>query len=304
MKVIIAGGSGFIGTHLIDRLTTEGHSVILFTRNPARVGSITDRKVETAAWDGRSAGEWIRHLEGADGIVNLSGESIGAGRWSEQRKNRIMGSRVDAARAMVLAIGKTKNRPKVLVNASGAGYYGHVPEGDVTEDHPAGNDFLADTCKRWELAASEATNYGVRVVMIRTGFVIANDAPAFKKMLLPFKLFAGGPYGSGKQWFPWVHVDDIVGAYVFALQSSALSGPVNVAAPDPRTVRDFTRLIGRVMGRPAWAPAPAFVLRIVLGEMADLLLKGQKMVPKKLTGAGYSFRFPSAEAALRHVLGR
>lgn len=302
MNVVIAGGTGLIGTHIIKRLTAEGYSTVLLTRNPARVVGSLGEKVKAVAWDRKTAGDWTEHLEGADGVINLSGESIGGGRWTPRQKERIIASRVDAARAIVQGIGKTQKKLKVLVNASAVGYYGHVEDGDITEDHPAGNDFLADTCKRWELAASEAENYDVRVVLIRTGFVLAKDAPAFKKMLLPFKLFTGGPYGSGKQWFPWVHIDDVVAAYVFALQNSNLRGPVNVAAPDPQNIKQFTRLVGKVMRRPSWTPAPAFALRLALGEMADLLLKGQKVVPKKLLESGYAFRFQTAEGALRDVL--
>ncbi|MEX0601878.1 MAG: TIGR01777 family oxidoreductase, partial [Bacteroidota bacterium] len=221
-----------------------------------------------------------------------------------RRKETIIGTRLAATGILVEAIGRTTRKPPVLVNASAVGYYGHVPEGDVTENRPAGDDFLAQTTQQWEAAALEAQRLGIRVVTIRTGFVLAPDAPAFRKMVLPFKLFAGGPYGNGKQGFPWVHIDDVAAAYGAALENPQLTGPVNVAGPENLTVKEFTRVLGKALHRPSWAPAPAFALRIVLGEMADLLLKGHMVVPGKLLDTGFTFRFPTAKDALEDVVAK
>jgi hypothetical protein len=199
---------------------------------------------------------------------------------------------------------KASKKPPVLVNASAVGYYGHVEEGVVGEDASPGNDFLAQTTVAWEAAAKKAEKLAARVVLIRTGFVIASHAPAFRKMILPFKLFAGGPFGSGKQWFPWVHIDDVVGGYLFALDNDSISGPVNLVSPNPVRVSELARELGRALHRPSFLPAPAAGLKILLGEMSFLLLKGQRAVPNVLIEEGFTFRFQTLGAALKNVLSK
>lgn len=294
MKVLLAGGTGFIGTHIARRLRNEGHSVLLLSRKPG-AGSI--------AWDAVHGGAWEQTLDGIDAVINLTGESVGAGRWTSRQKERIRNSRIDATRAIVEGIRRSPKKPGVLINASAVGYYGHVDEGDVTEEAPPGNDFLGETCRLWESEALKAAEVGVRVVMMRTGFVIGKNSDAFKRLQLPFKLFAGGPFGSGKQWFPWIHIEDVAAGYVFAIEQPALSGPVNLSAPHPVRVHDLARELGRALHRPSFMPAPAFALKIALGEMSGLLLKGQKVVPKKLLEKGFDFRFPEPSAALRDAVG-
>ncbi|MEX1139633.1 MAG: TIGR01777 family oxidoreductase [Bacteroidota bacterium] len=289
MKILIAGGTGFIGTHLARWLETEGHTLSLLSRK---------RGPGLIVWDAVHAGAWEQSLEGTDAVINLTGESVGAGRWTTLQKERIRNSRIEATRAIVEAIRKAAKKPQVMINASAVGYYGHVEDGDVKEDAPAGNDFLGQTCRVWESEARKAEQWGVRVVLMRTGFVLGSDSDAFKKMQLPFKLFVGGPFGSGKQWFPWIHIDDVAAGYAFAIGQSALSGPVNLSAPNPVRVRDLARELGRALHRPSFMPAPAFALKIALGEMSDLLLKGQKMIPVKLLQHGFAFRFPELPAAL------
>lgn len=294
MNIILAGGTGFIGTHIMERLKKAGHTVSILSRT-AGAGRIV--------WNAVQAGAWEQSIAGADAVINLTGESVGAGRWTNTQKERIRNSRIDATRAIVEAIRTSANKPRVLVNASAVGYYGHVEEGDVTENTPAGNDFLGQTCALWESEARKAGQYGVRVVTMRTGFVIGKDSTAFRRMQLPFKLFAGGPFGSGQQWFPWIHIDDVAAGYAFAVEQSALSGPVNLSAPNPVRVRELAAELGRALHRPAFMPAPAFALKIVLGEMSDLLLKGQKMIPVKLLQQKFAFRFPDLSAALRDTIG-
>lgn len=299
MKLLITGGTGLIGRALISKLAEHRHEMTVLSRQPAPG---LPQSTTVLEWDASTVGSWGRALESCDAVINLAGESLGAGRWTKRQKEKIRTSRINATNALVHAIGKGTRKPKVFLHASAVGYYGHVDEGDVVESHAPGSDFLADVCIRWEEAAKAVLQHSVRLVVLRQGFVLANKANAFKRMQLPFKLFAGGPYGSGRQWFPWVHIEDVVGAYRFALEHSSLSGPVNVVAPNPVRVKELARELGKAMRRPSFAPAPSIALRLVLGEMADLLLKGQRVLPRKLLEAGYAFKFHHLPDALKDVL--
>jgi uncharacterized protein (TIGR01777 family) len=302
MNVLVAGGTGFIGSTLVRRLLRDGHTVILLSRDPHSVRDLDAKLIQIEEWDGKTVGHWVDRLESVDGIVNLAGESIGARRWTEARKAVLVTSRVEPTRALVSGIKLLKKRPAVLVNASAVGYYGDVESGDVTESHSAGNDFLASLCKQWEGEAQKAEEFGVRVVRLRFGVVLEKGGGALEKMILPFRFFVGGPLGSGRQWLPWVHRDDVIGAIIFSLQSPNISGPVNVSAPDQATMREFSQELGKAMHRPSWARVPAFVLRIVLGEMAGTVLTGQRPVPRKLEETGYSFRYPRLDDALSAIV--
>lgn len=259
-----------------------------------------DLKVE--AWDGQTAGAWVSVLEGADAIVNLAGESIAGGRWTPARKKALRDSRLNSTRALVAAIAKASQKPKSLVNASAVGYYGDVPNGDVTENSLKGRGFLPDLCDEWEAEAKKAEASGLRVVLLRLGVVLEREGGALEKFLTPFSLFIGGPLGSGRQFFPWVHRGDVVGAILYTLQNAELSGAFNVASPGILTMRQFCSALGRAMGRPSWAPVPGFVLKVMLGEMSEMLLGGQRAIPARLEKAGYKFRYPEAESALRQIL--
>ncbi|MBI3586747.1 MAG: TIGR01777 family protein [Ignavibacteriales bacterium] len=303
MKIILAGATGFIGQRLIKKLGESSHSLVLLSRNSSEARRHFGEMVQVEQWDARTLGAWAQHLDGADAVINLAGESISGKRWSQTQKQKILASRIDATNAIVEALAQANKKPHVLINASAVGYYGDVPEGNVTEDYPRGNDFLAETCGRWEQAALRAEQFGIRVACIRTGIVLDKNGGALKKLLLPFRLFAGGPLGTGKQWFPWIHIEDEIGAILLALKNQNIAGPVNLAAPESVTMRQFCSALGKAMRRPSWAPVPGFVLRIALGEMAGpLLLSGQRAVPKKLLAAGYAFRFPELNTALRDVL--
>ena len=301
MKIILFGGSGFLGSHLIQKLAATGHEVILVTRRPNSLVDTVPASVSVKSWfplEGLSS-----IINGSDAVVNLIGESIGAKRWSPARKQEILSSRVDTTRSVVNAIGRTTRKPSVLLNASAVGYYGNVPDGEIVETHPSGNDFLADVCARWEAEALKVEQFGVRVVMPRSGLVLSDDGGALPRMLLPFRLFAGGTLGSGKQWVPWIHIDDEVNAMIYALGNSEISGPINSTAPEAVTMKQFCAAIGKAMHRPSWAPVPAFVLRTILGEMADaLVLGGQKAVPTRLLESGFEFKYRKVEEALRSIL--
>lgn len=301
MKVVVAGGTGFVGNALVRRLLDEKHHVIVLSRNAGTSMGFPGGDLRIEPWDGRSTGGWTGQLEGADAVVNLSGEGIADKRWSAERKKRLISSRLDSTKALVDAIEKCSKRPKVLVNASAVGYYGVAEDSEVDEASPKGTGFLADLCAEWERQARKAEALGVRVVMLRLGVVIGKGGGALQKFILPFNLFIGGPLGSGRQYFPWVHRDDVVGAILYVLQDDRLAGPVNVSAPDSLTMSQFCRVLGKAMDRPSWAPVPSFMLKMLLGEMSSMVLTGQRAVPRKLREAGYRFCYPDAESALKSL---
>lgn len=299
MRVLITGSSGLVGSNLIPLLTTGGHEVARLVRSDA--GGAADRIL----WKPND-GEIDRDaLEGFDAVVHLAGANIGDKRWSAERKAQIRNSRVDGTKLLAEALAGLSSPPKVLVCASAIGYYGDRGDEELDEQSAAGEGFLADVCRDWETAANPARDKGIRVVHTRFGVILTPEGGALKKMLLPFKLGAGGVIGSGKQYWSWVAIDDVIGSILHALTNDAVSGPVNVTAPNPATNREFTKALGRVLSRPTIFPMPAFAARLALGEMAnELLLASARVLPKKLLDTGYEFRHAELEAALRHVLGR
>jgi hypothetical protein len=300
MNIVVAGGTGFIGSSLVQLLRFGGHEVVVLTRNPEK--SRLTPGVTRLRWDGVTQGEWTDHVQKADAVINLAGESIGGGRWTAARKERIVSSRVNATRALLESIRLGEKKPSVFISSSAVGYYGPVESGDVAEDHPAGRGFLADVCRRWEQEASAVGEIGPRVVILRTGVVVGEKGGALERMVLPFRLFAGGPIGSGRQWFPWVHRDDVAGVILFALGTGSLAGPVNVVAPESVDMRGFCAALGAALSRPSWLPVPAMALRVALGEMADMILTGQRVIPAKLLALGYRFRYPALAPALASVV--
>ncbi len=300
MKIILAGGSGFIGGALLNRLLKLGHQVTLLTRNPSKVKLHPFLTLQK--WDGRNSDDWFACLENSDAVINLSGESIVARRWTRNQKEKIIRSRVESTQVIIQAIQQVKVKPKVLVNASAVGYYGNVPTGIVTEQSFRGSGFLSDTCVEWESTAQKVQDCGVRLVSIRIGVVLGKDGGALSKMLLPFKLFIGGPVGSGRQGFPWVHRDDVMGVILLALQNSQVSGPINVVGPELVNLKEFCTVLGQVIHRPSWMRIPAFVLKFLLGEMSSLLLDGQHIVPEKLQKLGYQFKYATVSDALKEIL--
>jgi uncharacterized protein (TIGR01777 family) len=302
MKVLISGGSGFIGSHLVASLATDGHEVVVLTRRPDTTNPT--KGVRSVIWDAHTAsGDWVKELSGAQGIVNLAGASIGSWPWTRQKMAELVSSRLSATGALVQALERTpaERRPPVLVSASGIDYYGDRADEPITEDSHAGNSFLARLSEQWEIAAQKAEPLGVRVVRIRTAMVFGREASAFRLLTLPFRLFVGGPLGNGRQWFTWIHIDDIVGLYRLALEDPRVSGPVNAVAPDVQREREVAKEIGRVLHRPALLPVPAFALKLVLGKEAQLLLDGRHAEPAKARGYGYQFRFGGLHEALEET---
>jgi uncharacterized protein len=302
MKIVIAGATGLIGKLLTEDLLASKYSVVVLTRNPRPSTLTSNPLLQIARWGSKEHKEWHQHIEGADAIVNLSGESLGSKRWTERRKQTLISSRVDPTQALIDAMKMAPAKPRVLLNASAVGYYGPVKEGDVTEEFPAGTDFAARLCAQWERTALEANSFGVRTVLLRSGIVLDPRGGALQKMMQPFRFFAGGPLGSGNQWIPWIHREDEIRAIRFALDNGQISGPVNLAAPEAATMRAFSTALGKALRRPSAMRVPKFVLRALLGEMADIVLTGQRVVPRKLLQAGFTFRYPELKDALEDLL--
>jgi uncharacterized protein (TIGR01777 family) len=307
MRIVIAGGSGFMGRRLTADFLESGDEVTVLTRKPGQ----EDKPLQV----GGSARRWnppevdddlVTALRGADAVINLAGTAIGGRPWTPGRKRAILQSRLAATGAIVGAMARlpAQDRPKVLVNASGIDIYGDRPDGVMTEESPPGDSFLAGVVVTWERAAMAAEGLGVRVVTARTALIVAPEALAWRLILLPFRLFVGGPLGSGRQRFTWIHVDDAVGLYDRAVRDPAIVGPINMVAPEVPTQRELGRAIGRAMHRPAFVPVPAFVLRLALWGQADIVLHGRVAVPAKAVAAGYEFRHPTVDSALQDVLGR
>ncbi len=301
MKVIVSGGSGLIGRALVAGLAADGHQATVLSRNPDRLRDLP-AGVTAAGWDARSAEALTPLVAGADAVVHLAGEGIADGRWSDERKRRIRDSRVDSSAAVAAAIAAAEPRPAALLQASAVGYYGARGDEELTEESSSGGDFLAEICREWEAASAAVEEHGVRRAVLRTGVVLSREGGALPKMLLPFRLFAGGPAGSGRQYMPWIHLADEVGAIRFLLETPEAAGPFNLTAPAPVTNRQFSTVLGRVLGRPSFMPAPAFALKLALGEMSKIVLEGQRALPRRLEEAGFPFRFPDLETALRDLL--
>lgn len=297
MRLIVAGGTGFIGSALCERLLERGHSLTLLTR--ARSPQTISPNKKWITWDPSSGSEREDLVDGADGVINLAGEPIAARRWTAAQKERIRSSRIHTTRALVAAIAKAREKPRFLINSSAVGYYGAHGDEAITERDGPGDDFLARVCVDWEEEARRAEGYGVRVIRLRTGVVLGRGGGALAKMVPPFKFFVGGPLGSGRQWMSWIHIEDEIGLIVFLLENSKAQGAVNATAPNPLTMKDFCKSLGSVLRRPSWAPVPAFALRLMFGEMAEMLLTGQRVLPEVALRLGYRFRYPTLSEALR-----
>ncbi|HAP35510.1 MAG TPA: TIGR01777 family protein [Bacteroidetes bacterium] len=302
MKILITGGTGFIGSHLVKYLSKESHHIVLLTRSISRTSTLNNATMKYIHWDPQMIGEWTDELNDCDMVINLIGKNVFEERWNEKVKQEILNSRIIPTKLLVEAIGRAKHKPSLLISASAVGFYGDRNDEIITEVSSGGNDFLADVVKQWEGAAYEAEKFGVRVATPRIGLVLEKSGGMIGKMLLPFKLFVGGPIGSGKQFLPWVHMDDVVRGILYPIGNKNFRGIYNLVSPNPISMNDFSAIFGKIIHRPSWIPAPNFALQILYGEGAKVILSGQKAIPEKLLAAGYQFSYPELKTAMNNIL--
>jgi hypothetical protein len=300
MKVAITGATGFVGNRLVERLQAQGHQPLILTRNRAAALRAFP-KLEVVAYTPTQSGSWQEAIALCDAVVNLAGEPIAQTRWTEKEKQEIFDSRKLGTQKVVEAIVQANPKPKVLVNASAIGYYGTSETATFDETSSPGNDFLAEVCQAWEAQAQKVKDAGVRLVILRLGIVLGNGG-ALAKIIPPFKLFAGGPLGTGRQWFSWIHRDDLVNLILEALSRSDMEGVFNATAPNPIRMSEFCQAVGEVLNRPSWLPVPSFVPELLLGEGAKVVLEGQQVLPKRTTSQGFDYQYPTVKQALDEIL--
>jgi uncharacterized protein (TIGR01777 family) len=306
MKIIITGGSGLIGQALTKEFINDGHEVVILSRNPEQASRLLSDATEVY-WDGKTQGDWVSHVNGADAIINLAGESIAGKnllnmRWTRKRKVQIRESRVNAGKVLVEAIGTVEDKPSLFIQSSAVGIYGPLADQIVDENYPRANDYLAKVCIDWEKSTEEVEALGVRRIILRTGLVFSKDGGIFSLLKLPFSLFVGGILGTGKQYLSWIHIDDVVGGIKYLIEDQNAVGIFNLTAPIPVTNKEFSKRLGKAMNRPSLIPLPSFVMRLALGEVSILALEGQRVVPSHLLDRGYQFKYNKLDDALVDLL--
>ncbi|OCQ88895.1 TIGR01777 family protein [Nostoc sp. MBR 210] len=305
MKVAITGATGLVGSRLVERLQTEGYQVLVLTRNAGFAQKVFPSanfpSVEIVTYTPTTSGAWQDAVSGCEAVVNLAGEPIGEGRWTAERKQEILNSRQLGTQKIVEAIAKANPKPRVLVNTSAIGYYGTSEAATFDEASVSGNDFLAQVCQAWEAEATKVKDAGVRLVILRFGIVLGKGG-ALAKMIPPFQLFAGGPIGSGRQWFSWIHIDDVVNLILQALNKLDMEGVYNATAPNPVRMNDLAQTVGKVLNRPSWLPVPAFAIEALLGDGAIVVLEGQQVLPKRTLESGFTYQYPNLQPALKQIL--
>lgn len=301
MRIAITGGTGFVGTQVKEQMLKAGHHLYILTRSPEKY---TDSPQVTYVGWLKEEYKPEQELPALDAVINLAGESLNSGRWTEKRKQSILNSRIKATEAVLDLIDALPEKPEVLINASAVGFYGQSKTKTFTEETTdSGTDFLANVVVEWEKRASQAVEKGVRTVYVRFGLILGEEG-ALPKMVLPYKFMIGGDLGSGEQWMSWIHIEDVVGLINFALHNKQIQGPMNGTAPNPKRNKDFGKTLGDVLNRPHWIPAPSFALKAALGDMSTLLLDGQSVIPKKAIASGYTFRYPELSPALESILSK
>lgn len=306
MRVVVAGGTGMIGSRLVKNLAENNHEVAVLTRNPTKHERDLPAPVKLIEWDGKTVGSWAETLNGVDAVVNLVGESLAGDhffpdRWTDEKKRRIRQSRLEPAQALVEAIRQLPEKPDLLLQASGIDYYGPRAEEVVTEEADPGSGYLAQFCVEWESYTAPVEELGTRRVILRTGLVLTTEGGPLPRILPILGLFVPGPFGNGRQWWPWIHMDDEIRAISFLLTLDQASGPFNLTAPSPVTNRVMTKTLSRVTNRPA-IPVPGFALRLMVGEVAVVVLTGRRAVPQRLLDLGFGFKYTDLEPALRDLL--
>jgi uncharacterized protein len=305
MKVAIAGATGFVGSRLVEVLQQQGHHVLVLTRHPDTARRFFPPRafpnLEIVHYTPTQSGAWQQSISGCTAVVNLAGAPLADERWTPSRKQEILDSRQLGTRKIVEAIAQAEAKPEVLINASAVGYYGTSETATFDDTSPAGNDFLAKVCQAWEAEAQNVKETGTRLVILRLGIVLGNGG-ALGKMLLPFKLFAGGPLGSGRQWFSWIHIDDLVNLIVQGLTRNEIQGIFNATAPNPVRMSQLCQDLGEVMGRPSWLPVPDFALELILGEAAQVVLQGQQVLPKRTLETGFNYQYTTLKPAIEQIV--
>jgi len=303
MRVVITGATGFIGSALCKALHKD-YEIIALSRDASRAAKSISELAKVIEWDGRTTGSWLQHANGAFAIINLAGENIASGRWTESKKAGILHSRLDGTRAVIEAIKQMDKKPAVVIQASAIGFYGPRQDEPLDENSTPGKGFLAIVCRDVENAAEQIEELGLRCVVIRTGVVLGRNGGAFVKLVKPFRVYLGGHLGSGRQWLSWIHLEDQVAAIKFLMENEHLKGVFNLTAPHPVTMEEFSKILGKIMHRPAWLSVPAFAARLAFGKMADeMLLSGQKVLPKRLLNTGFDFKYTDVEQALKDITG-
>jgi uncharacterized protein (TIGR01777 family) len=298
----MTGATGLIGTRVVRALHRRGDSVTVLTRNTKRAEERLPESVTALRWMTEDEDDWAAAIDGADALIHLAGESIAEERWTDEYKKRMYDSRIDTANRLIDAVEKATTRPQVLISVSAVGFYGNSGEAEVDENTEAGNDFLATLCTDWEAAVHRAGEYGMRVVTPRLGLVLADDGGVLEKLLTPFKMFAGGPVGNGEQWFPWVHIEDVVGIILHAMDNERVKGALNAVAPGLIRNREFAVALGDALNRPARFSVPAFVIKLAMGELGETLLGGQRAIPRRTIESGYEFSYQTIERALTDLV--
>jgi uncharacterized protein len=302
MRAIITGATGFIGRALCRELHKD-YELIALSRHAEGAAQSASDAAKIVQWDARTATGWQQETEDAYAIINLAGENLGSGRWNQARKARILESRLDATKAIIEAVKSVQTKPKVVILASAVGYYGPRQDQPLDETAMPGEGFLADVCRQVEGLAAEIESLGVWCIVIRTGIVLGRDGGALAKLAMPFRFYLGGHLGTGRQWFSWISLDDEVAAIRFLMENENLRGAFNLTAPQPVTMKEFCKVLGKVLHRPAWLNVPAFAARLAFGEMADeMLLSGQRVLPSRLQAAGFKFKHPDVEKALSDII--
>jgi uncharacterized protein len=305
MKVAIAGATGFVGSRLVERLHSEGHQVLVLARDSERARRVFPASaypnLEIVGYTPAESGDWLHSIAGCDGVVNLAGVPIAEERWTAARQQAILDSRKLTTAKLVEAIALANPKPLVFVSASAIGYYGTSETAEFEENSLGGDDFLATVCKEWESAAQPVKNAGTRLVILRLGIVLGMGG-ALAKMVPAFRLFAGGPIGTGKQWFSWIHRDDVVNLILYALQNPQIEGVLNATAPNPVRMNELCETLGEILKRPSWLPVPAFALELLLGDGAKVVLEGQQVLPKRTLVSGFQYEYPTLKLALEEIL--
>lgn len=301
-RIIITGATGLIGKCISQKFVDRGDEVIIFTRSPERASKKINNAYDYVKWNYDLTDGWQKYLNGTDAVIHLAGENVMAQRWNDEHKNRVLESRIKGTQNLVDAIGATDDKPECFICASAIGIYDNDIKMEYDEDGKHGSDFLALVTERWEEEARNVEKHHVRSVSVRTGIVLDRNEGALAKMLTPFKLFVGGPIGSGKQWMPWIHIDDIADLFIYAVDNENVKSAVNGTAPNPVTMTEFAETLGKVLNRPSVFKVPNFAVRLLFGEGADTVLKGSKVIPKKTQDYGFKFRYNKLEDALVSLL--